>query len=42
MPAGDLVQYLERLGMAFGADTNARTSFDTTVYQLELPSNGRS
>jgi zinc protease len=39
MPAGDLVQYLERLGMAFGADTNARTSFETTVYQLELPSN---
>ena len=39
MPAGDLVQYLERLGMAFGADTNARTSFDSTVYQLELPSN---
>src|SRR5687768_11601457 len=32
MPAGDLVKYLERLGMAFGADTNARTSFDTTVY----------
>jgi zinc protease len=39
MPAGDLVQYLERLGMAFGADTNARTSYDSTVYQLELPSN---
>ncbi len=39
MPAGDLVQYLERLGMAFGADTNARTSFESTVYQLELPSN---
>ena len=39
MPAGDLVQYLERLGMAFGADTNARTSYDNTVYQLELPSN---
>jgi zinc protease len=39
MPAGDLVQYLERLGMAFGADTNARTSFEDTVYQLELPSN---
>ena len=39
LPAGDLVQYLERLGMAFGADTNARTSFDSTVYQLELPSN---
>jgi zinc protease len=40
MPAGDLVQYLERLGMAFGADTNARTSYDSTVYQLELPANG--
>jgi zinc protease len=39
MPKGDLVQYLERLGMAFGADTNARTSFESTVYQLELPSN---
>jgi zinc protease len=39
MPAGDLVQYLERLGMAFGADTNARTSFESTVYILELPAN---
>jgi zinc protease len=39
MPAGDLVHYLERLGMAFGADTNAHTSFEETVYQLELPSN---
>jgi len=39
LPAGDLVQYLERLGMAFGADTNARTSFENTVYQLELPNN---
>jgi zinc protease len=39
LPAGDLVQYLERLGMAFGADTNARTGFESTVYQLELPAN---
>jgi zinc protease len=39
MPAGDLVQYLERLGMAFGADTNARTGHESTVYQLELPAN---
>jgi zinc protease len=39
LPAGDLVQYLERLGMAFGADTNARTGFESTVYQLELPTN---
>jgi zinc protease len=41
MPAGDLVQYLERLGMAFGADTNARTGFESTVYQLELPNNSQ-
>jgi zinc protease len=39
MPAGELVQYLQRLGMAFGADTNAHTGYDQTVYQLELPSN---
>ena len=36
-PAGSLVEYLQRLGMGFGADTNAHTSFKETVYQLELP-----
>ena len=36
-PAGQLVEYLQRLGMGFGADTNAHTSFKETVYQLELP-----
>ena len=36
-PAGQLVEYFQRLGMAFGADTNAHTSFLETVYQLELP-----
>jgi len=34
---GTLVEKLQRLGMAFGADTNASTSFDHTLYQLELP-----
>lgn len=34
---GTLVERLQRLGMGFGADTNAATSFDHTVYQLELP-----
>jgi zinc protease len=34
-----LVEKLQRLGMGFGADTNAATSFDHTIYQLELPSN---
>jgi zinc protease len=36
-PPGTLVERLQRLGMAFGADTNAATTFDHTVYQLELP-----
>ena len=34
---GTLVESLQRLGMGFGADTNASTSFDHTLYQLELP-----
>jgi zinc protease len=36
-PAGTLVEYFQRLGMSFGGDTNAHTSFDETVYYLELP-----
>ncbi|MEJ1962757.1 MAG: insulinase family protein [Gammaproteobacteria bacterium] len=36
-PPGTLVEYFQRLGMSFGGDTNAGTSFDRTVYQLELP-----
>jgi zinc protease len=36
-PPGTLVEKLQRLGMGFGADTNASTSLDHTLYQLELP-----
>jgi len=36
-PEGELIPALERLGLAFGADTNAYTTFDRTVYRLELP-----
>jgi zinc protease len=36
-PAGSLVEYFQRLGMGFGADTNAHTSFKETVYKLEMP-----
>ncbi len=36
-PAGDMVEYFQRLGMAFGADTNAHTSFNETVYKLDMP-----
>jgi zinc protease len=32
----DLVNFLERNGMEFGADINASTSFDETVYQLKI------
>ncbi|MCB1277318.1 insulinase family protein [Prosthecobacter sp.] len=34
---GKMVEYFQRLGMGFGADTNAHTSFKETVYMLELP-----
>lgn len=33
----ELVEFLESIGMRFGADLNAYTSFDETVYMLELP-----
>jgi zinc protease len=34
---GEMVKILERLGLAFGADTNASTSFSETTYKLDLP-----
>ncbi|MBC7168127.1 M16 family metallopeptidase [Phenylobacterium sp.] len=37
VPEGEMIKILERLGLAFGADTNASTSFDETVYKLDLP-----
>ena len=37
IPEGELTRILERLGLAFGADTNASTGFDETVYKLDLP-----
>ena len=37
IPENEMLRILERLGLAFGADTNAATSFDQTYYQLELP-----
>lgn len=33
----ELVDYLESVGMRFGPDVNAYTSFDETVYMLTLP-----
>jgi zinc protease len=37
VPEGQMVRLLEREGLAFGADTNASTGFDRTLYKLDLP-----
>jgi zinc protease len=39
VPAGDMVQILQRKGLSFGADTNAETDQDQTVYKFNLPEN---
>jgi zinc protease len=36
-PKSDIVSFIESLGMRFGADLNAYTSFDETVYILTVP-----
>ncbi len=36
-PKNDLVDYLQKSGVKFGADLNAYTSFDETVYELPVP-----
>ena len=36
-PTGQAIECLQRLGMKFGADSNAQTSTDKTVYELEMP-----
>ncbi len=37
-PADRMVRFLESKGAKFGKDLNAHTSFDETVYKLQLPS----
>ncbi|MFC0204788.1 M16 family metallopeptidase [Novosphingobium soli] len=39
VPEGQMIPLLEREGLAFGADTNASTGFDRTLYKLDLPRN---
>jgi zinc protease len=36
-PHQDLINFLESIGMQFGPDINAYTSFDETVYELRIP-----
>lgn len=41
-PKNELVNYLQKAGVRFGADLNAFTTFDETVYQLPIPTNDPS
>jgi len=36
-PKQAIISFIESLGMRFGADLNAYTSFDETVYMLQVP-----
>lgn len=36
-PKNEMINYLQRAGVRFGADLNAYTGFDQTVYQLPIP-----
>lgn len=38
VPDGDSKQIWQRLGVTFGSDSNAKTTFTQTVFQLDLPS----
>ncbi len=37
VPEGEMIRNLERLGLSFGADTNASTGYTQTQYKLDLP-----
>ena len=41
-PKNDLVNYLQKSGIKFGADLNAYTTFDETVYELPVPTDSAS
>src|SRR5215813_5231886 len=36
-PKNEIISFMESIGMRFGADVNAYTSFDQTVYMLSVP-----
>ncbi|MBB6502253.1 M16 family metallopeptidase [Pedobacter cryoconitis] len=36
-PKNEIINYLQKAGVRFGADLNAYTAFDQTVYQLPIP-----
>lgn len=38
----DMIKYLQSIGLSFGGDLNAYTSFDRTVYKLLVPTNPKA
>ena len=40
-PKNELIEYLQKSGIRFGADLNAYTGFDETVYQLPIPTDNQ-
>jgi len=40
-PTGTLIEYFQSIGMNFGGDTNAHTTYDETVYNIILPGNSK-
>lgn len=40
-PKNELISYLERAGVRFGADLNAYTAYNETVYQLPIPTDDK-
>lgn len=41
-PKNELVNYLQKAGVRFGADLNATTSFDETIYQLPVSTDDKT
>jgi len=41
-PKAEIISYLEKIGMSFGADLNAYTNFDETVYTLTVPTDDKT
>ena len=40
-PKAEIINYLEKIGMGFGADLNASTDFDETIYKLTVPTDNK-
>lgn len=41
-PKSEIISFIESVGMQFGADLNAYTSFEETVYMLEIPADDKT